>query len=127
MTDIPAPRHPSGHASHLLPDERREIQLAHLEEGLTRTQLAVRFGRSRRAVARTLEGKDFEAMRATLDAEMVQTAQRVLTGGVVSVALFTSATAAVTLPDDASTESFLQNSAINGCEYGGFIHTRPCH
>ena len=83
VTDrTPAPRHASGKGSHLAPDERQEIQRAHLEDDLNRSELAVRFGRTRKAIARALEGEDFKKREGQLAKGMVETARRTLMRGV---------------------------------------------
>ena len=75
MTDTPALRHAPGKGSHIALDERRDIQQAHLE-GLNRSELALKFGRTRKAIARALDGKDFVELEAKATEGMVETARR---------------------------------------------------
>ena len=46
-----------------MPDERREIQLVHLVDGLNQRQLADRFGRTRETIAAVLKDDDFQARK----------------------------------------------------------------
>lgn len=65
QTKPKTPRKPAGVAGRVTPDERREIQLAALVEGLNKSQLAERFGRTRETIATLLQGDDFERLRET--------------------------------------------------------------
>jgi hypothetical protein len=58
--------------------ERREIQQAHLLEGLNRSALAVRFGRTRETIASILQGPDFDELRAEVDRGEAEDAKAIL-------------------------------------------------
>jgi hypothetical protein len=71
-------RHRPGAGSRVTAPERREIQQAHLLEGLNRSALAVRFGRTRETIASVLQGPDFEQLRAEVDRGEAEDAKAIL-------------------------------------------------
>jgi hypothetical protein len=71
-------RHHPGAGSRVTAPERREIQQAHLLEGLNRSALAVRFGRTRETIASVLRGPDFEQLRAEVDRGEAEDAKAIL-------------------------------------------------
>ena len=75
-----APRRKAGRGSQVMPDERREIQLVHLVEGLNQRQLAERFGRTRETIAGVLKNDGFQALKREIDAEMAEEARSTLNG-----------------------------------------------
>ncbi len=82
-TDRPvvnAARRKPGRGSQVMPDERREIQLVHLVEGLNQRQLAERFGRTRETIAGVLKDDDFQARKREIDDEMAEEARNALKG-----------------------------------------------
>lgn len=79
LTELqPAPRHKPGRGSCVTPAERREIQLAHLRDGMNQTELAAKFGRKRETISRVLHGADFIALRDQIDAEVAEAARHIL-------------------------------------------------
>src|SRR5438045_3481769 len=68
-------RKPTGGAAHLTADERREIQVVHLEQGLNQSQLASQFGRTREAIAKCLRGDDFDALKQQVQETVAQEAR----------------------------------------------------
>lgn len=78
LAEAAALRHKPGRCSQVMPNERREIQLAHLHEGLNQTALAARFGRTRETIAQVLKGDGFDALKREVDEEMIAHARRVL-------------------------------------------------
>ena len=60
-------RHAPGAGSRVTAPERRQIQQAHLIEGLHRSALAQRFGRTRETIAAQLRGDDFDQLRAEIE------------------------------------------------------------
>ena len=81
-SDVPATRHGPGRGSQVMPDERRQIQYAHLVDGLNQRQLADRFGRKRETIAGVLKGDDFERLRQDVESELRTTAVRTLKNNV---------------------------------------------
>jgi hypothetical protein len=71
-------RHSPGAGSRVTAPERREIQQAHLLEGLNRSALAVRFGRTRETIASVLQGDDFDQLRAEVDRGEAEDAKAIL-------------------------------------------------
>lgn len=82
QTPTEPPRKKTGAAAHIQPDERREIQIAHLTEGLNQTQLARRFERTREAVAGCLKGAEFEALQRGVQEQLRGVARQKLEAGV---------------------------------------------
>jgi hypothetical protein len=71
-------RHAPGAGSRVTAPERREIQQAHLIEGLNRSALAIRFGRTRETIAAQLQGDDFDQLRAEIDRGEAEDAKAIL-------------------------------------------------
>ena len=71
-------RHAPGAGSRVTAPERSEIQQAHLVEGLNRSELAIRFGRTRETIAAQLQGEDFDQLRAEIDRAEAEDAKAIL-------------------------------------------------
>ena len=71
-------RHAPGAGSRVTAPERREIQQAHLVEGLNRSALAIRFGRTRETIAAQLQGEDFDQLRVEIEREEAEDAKAIL-------------------------------------------------
>ena len=56
----------------MMPDERREIQLVHLADGLNQRELADRFGRTRETIGHVLKDDAFQAVKREIDAEVAR-------------------------------------------------------
>jgi len=76
-----APRHKPGRASQVSRAERREIQLAHLHDGLNQTELAAKFGRKRETVARCLGGPEYDQLKQEVDSAIADEVRRVMRSG----------------------------------------------
>lgn len=72
----PAPRHEPGRGSAMAEDEIQSVRMDFICNGLSRLQLAEKYGRNRATIARCLDGREFEELRREVDREVRQVVRR---------------------------------------------------
>ena len=81
-----APRRKPGRGSQVTPTERLEMQRLFLVDGLTKTAIAQKTGRTRETVGGVLAGADFDRLKTQIESEIFDEARRILKGNVVRAA-----------------------------------------